>query len=78
MPRHKTAYVLGLEKILNTPNASFMNNPSAFREINTHSGMSMTEMIKHIGKKRGNETKPPTDKQKSEERLNNLKINSEK
>ena len=78
MPRHKNAFVLGLEKVLNTPNASFLTNPATFREINKHSGMSMTQMMKHVGKKRGNETKPPTDKQKSEERLNNLKINSEK
>jgi len=78
MPRHKNAFVLGLEKVLNNPNASFLTNPATFREINSKSGMSMTQMIKHVGKKRGNETNPPTDKQKSEERLNNLKINSEK
>ena len=77
-PRHKNAFVLGLEKVLNNPNASFLTNPATFREINSKSGMSITQMMKHVGKKRGNESKPPTDKQKSEERLNNLKINSEK
>ena len=77
MPTHKSSFTLGLEKVLNTPTASFLKNPATFREINSKSGMTMTQMMKHIGKKRGDERKPPTDKQKSEERLNNLKINSE-
>ena len=77
MTKHKSSFTLGLEKVLNNPNASFLNNPATFNEIQKKSEMSMTQMLKHIGKKR-NESKEPSDKEKSKERLEELKAHTGK
>jgi len=75
MTKHKSSFVLGLEKVLNNPNASFLNNPATFNEIQKKSEMSMTQMLKHLGKKR-TESKQPSDAEKSKERLEELKTHS--
>jgi len=72
MTKHKSSFVLGLEKVLNNPNASFLNNPATFNEIQKKSEMSMTQMLKHLGKKR-TESKQPSEAEKSKERLEELK-----
>lgn len=73
MPRHKTSFTLGFEKMLNTPNASFLNSPQVFQEIGKQSGMSVTAMMKHIGKRRSSGHKEPSQKEKSQERLDTFK-----
>ena len=40
----------GLEKILNSPEASPLNNPQVFRQIVSQGGKSMSETLKYIGK----------------------------
>ena len=67
MPR-KTAYQLGMETVLNNPKASFLQNPAVFREIHRQSGMSFNGMMRHLGSQ-VRKTKPPTDAEKSEARL---------
>ena len=73
----KSSFTLGLEKVLNNPNASFLKSPETFHEIKNQSGMSMTQMLKHIGKQRTKKSEP-SEKEKSEQRLNELKAKSEK
>jgi len=80
MPRkHKDEFSAGLETILNNPKTSFITNPKTFREIHSQSGMSMSAMIRHIGKqsKKTKEHKP-TDDEKSKARLDTLEAKSEK
>lgn len=69
--RHKSAYTLGLETILNNPQTSFLHNPKVFSELHKQSGMSMSEMIRHVGKGARQHKKVPekTDNEKSQERL---------
>lgn len=72
---------IGLTKILNNPKASFLTNPNIFNEIHKTSGMSMSGMIRHIGKMEQNvrnKKKEPTDSERSEERLNELQTKSQK
>ena len=70
MPKHKTEFQIGMETILNNKEASFLRNPNVFNAILSETKMPVTEMIRQIGKqKKSNEL---SDKQKSEQRLNNL------
>ena len=72
---YKSAYQLGMEAVLNNPKASFLNNPKTFSEIHKQSGMSMTGMMKHLGvqsQKQKSQPKPPTDAEKSAERLKQM------
>jgi hypothetical protein len=76
---HKSAYQLGMEAVLNNPKASFLNNPKTFSEIHKQSGMSMTGMMKHLGvqsQKQKSQPKPPTDAEKSAERLKQMEAAS--
>jgi len=74
--RYKSNFTLGLEHVLNTPGA-FVNSSKVFNEIHEKSGMSATALMKHIGrKKRTNTPKPPTDEEKSKERLDKLEAAS--
>ena len=69
------SFNLGLEKILNNPKTSFLTNPGTFHEIHKQSGMSMSGMIRHIGKMEQNvrgKKKEPTDSERSKERLDEL------
>jgi len=79
MPKYKDDFSAGLEKILNNPSTSFLTNPKTFKEIHSASGMSYSEMIKHIGRgSKKQEVQKPTDSERSEERLNVLAEKSEK
>ena len=70
--RNKNSFQVGLEHILNNPNASFLTNPNVFNEIHKQSGLTLTQMVKHIGKKK----KEPSEKEKSEQRLKELESKS--
>lgn len=80
MPRERNEYILGMEKFLNNPNTSYKTNPHVFDEIKKQTGMSISEMFKHVGRtsKYNTQRKEPTDKEKSEQRLTNLETNSQK
>jgi hypothetical protein len=72
--KHKSDFVLGLETILNNPQTNFMKNPTVFKEIHKASGMNMSDLIRHVGKKSKTTTKDekPTDDDRSKERLSAL------
>lgn len=74
MPQ-KSAMIAGLEKILNSKEASPLENPQVFRQILTQSGKSMSETLKYIGKK----TREPkvSDADKSKARLEKLETKAE-
>lgn len=79
MPRrYKDDFSAGLETILNNPQTSFIKNPKVFKELHAQSGMSMAQMIRHVGKgsKKQKEQKP-TDAERSKERLDVLEKKSE-
>jgi hypothetical protein len=79
MPRVKDDFSAGLETILNNPATSFLKNPKTFKEIHAQSGMSLTSMVRHIGRKSKTqkETKP-TDEERSKARLDNLEVADKK
>lgn len=66
---------MGLEKILNSPDASPLHNPQVFRQIVSTGGKSLSETLKYIGKK--TKQPQPTDEQKSKARLDKLESSSE-
>lgn len=71
----KNEYQLGLETILNNPKTSFLKNPGMLDEISKTSGMSMSQMIKSVGKSaksQKNKTKEPTDQERSTVRLETM------
>jgi hypothetical protein len=79
MPRHKDDFSAGLEQILNNPATSFLTNPKTFKEIHAQSGMSVSEMVRHIGRgSKKQKVHKPTDAERSEQRLGNLEERSEK
>jgi hypothetical protein len=76
---HKTDFQLGMEAVLNNPKTSFMHNPKTFNEIHKQSGMSMSQMMKHIGgKARQQKKQEPTDAEKSEARLKEMEAANKK
>lgn len=79
MPK-KSDYRVGLEMILNNPQTSFMKQPQVFHEIHKQSGMTMSQMMKTLGKtsKSRNGVKEETDEEKSEKRLASMKNAVEK
>lgn len=74
MPRHKSEYQIGMETILNNKETNFLKNPQVFNAIVSESKMPISQIIRHLGK---NKKLEPSDKEKSEQRLQNLeaKIN---
>lgn len=75
------AFNIGLTKILNNPKTSFITNPGTFHEIHKASGMTMSSMIRHIGKMEQGvraKKKEPSDAERSKERLEELEAKSEK
>jgi hypothetical protein len=79
MPRHKDDFSAGLEQILNNPATSFLTNPKTFKEIHAQSGMSVSEMVRHIGRgSKKQKVQKPTDAERSEQRLGNLEERSDK
>lgn len=76
--RHKTDFARGLETILNNPKTSFLKEPKTFNEIHKQSGMSLSTMIKSIGKSsKGEKRREPTDDEKSAERMEQMKKKTE-
>jgi hypothetical protein len=75
MPPKKSAQTLGLEKILNSKEASPLHNPNVFRQILAQSGSSLSDTLKYIGKK----SKEPrvSDEEKSKARLEKLETAAE-
>jgi len=71
----KSAMTLGLEKILNSKEASPLHNPDVFRQIVKSSGQPLSETLKYIGKK--SKTPKVTDEDKSKARLEKLETASE-
>lgn len=65
----------GLEKILNNPDASPLNNPAVFRQILAQSGQNVSATLKYIGKK--SKTHTVSDSDKSKARLEKLESASE-
>jgi hypothetical protein len=71
----KNEYQLGLETILNNPKTSFLKNPKMIDEIAKGAGMSMSAMIKSVGKSAktaSKKVKEITDDEKSMNRLSAL------
>jgi hypothetical protein len=71
--KERSDFTLGLEHILNNPKTNFIKNPTVFNEIHKASGMNLSSMIRHVGKKTklGKDEKP-SDDERSKERLSNL------
>ena len=69
-PPQKSAMTRGLEKILNSPDASPLNNPQVFRQIVATGGKTLSETLKYVGKKA--KAPQPTDDDKSKARLEKL------
>jgi len=67
---------LGLEKLLNSKEASPLNNPAVFKNVVSTSGMSISSILKYTGKQIQRPRKP-TDDQKSKERIQKLEAASE-
>jgi hypothetical protein len=74
MPR-KTDFQVGMEAVLNNPKTSFLHSPKVFHELYNESGMTMSAMMKHIGrrtKSNKNAKHEKTDEEKSEERIKKM------
>ena len=65
-----------MEKILNDPNSSFLTNPQVFSAVKQSSGMSYTEILRHLGKG-GKKVKGPSDAERSKDRVEKLEADSE-
>ena len=65
-----------MEKILNDPNSSFLTNPQVFSAVKQSSGMSYTEILRHLGKS-GKKVKGPSDAERSKDRVEKLEADSE-
>jgi hypothetical protein len=70
----KGNFTLGLEMMLNRKETSPIHNPAVVRELHSKSGMSLRDMVEHIGKgsKQAKKEKGPTDKERAEARLAEL------
>jgi hypothetical protein len=73
MPKHKSDFARGLETMLNDPRTSpfTADGSKVFKEIITASELPLTEALKYIGKGK-KKAKGPTDKERSEQRVEKL------
>lgn len=82
MPKKPSDYKAGLETILNNSKASPLKNPQVFYEVQKQSQMTLSQMLKAVGKtakgRKGGAQKEPTDAEKSEQRLLAMKSATEK
>lgn len=71
--RQKSDLVKGLETMMNDPRTSpfTAEGSKVFKEIISASEMPLTEALKYIGKNK-KKTKAPTDKERSEARIEKL------
>jgi len=77
MPKHKSDFARGLEVMMNDPRTSpfTAEGSKAFKEILSASQMPLTEVLKYVGKGKKKQ-KGPTDKERSEQRIEKLEENS--
>lgn len=70
----KGNFTLGLEMMLNRKETSPIHNPAVVRELHSKSGMTMREMVEHVGKgsKQARREKVPTDDERAKARLEQL------
>ena len=73
MPKHKSDFARGLEVMMNDPRTSPFTSEGAkvFKEVISASELPLTEALKYIGKGK-KKVKGPTDKEKSEQRIEKL------
>lgn len=77
----KGDFTLGLEAILNRKDTSILHNPQVVKELHAKSGMTMAQMIRHVGKgSRTKDGKPkePSDKERIEARMDTLEASEKK
>jgi hypothetical protein len=72
----KNAMQLGLERLLNSKEASPLNNPAVFKNVVSSSGMSVSSILKYTGRQI-QRPKKPTDDERSKERIDKLEAASE-
>lgn len=78
MPKpRKSDFARGLEVMMNDPRTSpfTAEGSKAFKEIMTASELPLTEVLKYVGKGK-KKTKGPTDKERSEARIEKLEEDS--
>lgn len=71
----KGNFTLGLEAMLNRKETSPIHNAAVVRELHSKSGMTMRQMVEHIGKgtrESKKQNKGPTDNERIEARLEQL------
>lgn len=75
--RQKSAITAGLEHMMNDPRTSpfTAEGSKVFKEVISASGMPLTEALKYIGKNK-KKAKGPTDKERSEARIEKLEEDS--
>lgn len=73
MPRPKSDFAKGLETILNDPRTSpfTAEGSKGFKEVLSASQLPLSEALKYIGKGK-KKTKGPTDKERSQQRVEKL------
>jgi ribosomal protein L7/L12 len=73
MPKHKSDFARGLEVMLNDPRTSpfTAEGSKVFKEVISAADLPLTEALKYIGKGK-KKVKQPTDKEKSEQRIEKL------
>jgi len=67
---------LGLERLLNSKEASPLTNPAVFKNVVASSGMSVSSILRYTGKQ-VQRPKKPTDDERSKERIGKLEEASE-
>lgn len=77
MPKHKSDFAKGLETMLNDPRTSpfTAEGSKVFKEVISASQLPLTEALKYIGKGK-KKVKGPTDKERSEARIEKLEETS--
>ena len=77
MPRQKSDFAKGLEIIMNDPRTSPFTSEGSkvFKEVISASQMPLSEALKYIGKTK-KKVKGPTDKERSEARIEKLEQTS--
>ena len=77
MPRQKSDFAKGLEIIMNDPRTSPFTSEGSkvFKEVISASQLPLSEALKYIGKTK-KKVKGPTDKERSEARIEKLEQTS--
>ena len=78
MPKHqKSPMMAGLETMLNDPRMSpfTAEGSKVFKEVISASGLPLTETLKYVGKNK-KKAKGPTDKERSQARIEKFEENS--